>query len=291
MNDMLLTDEPETDDDVAANGLVLAAMTLVTYAIHSGTSHGPARTLVIFVGFAAVLARQRLLRSWWAWGLVTAAFVVDVARNPYGVANHHYVLTYIAAAGAVSLGAGRSRVATLLAHNGRWFVAAIMGFAVVHKLTSPNYVTGVQLSHMLAHGQLAETVWGYCDRCTEIVAANGEVMRTLLSGPPTTGYAPLESPFGGIPLVTLGKLGAFGVILGELWVGLAFALAPRHRVTHASMLLFACGLAVVRHELVFIATLCVLGVWTCPAQLRTERRLYAFCVPLLAALAIVGAGT
>ncbi len=291
MTDLWNGTRDETDDEMIRNDLRAIALVFVAYLLHSSGTVAVPKAIAVFFVLGALVLRPRWLQSWRLWLGVACLMLVDIVRLPFHIANHHYVLTYVSAALTLSLTTHGRNAVVALQTNARWLLVGIMGFAVVHKLASEPYVDGSYLAYMIANGSLGDTVLGYCSGCTEAIEANRPAIAQLMADSPLAPAVELRSPLlhvGGIGLLDWGRIGAVLVIVAELWIVLLYAFVPKHRMTHISTLVFVCGLAFVRQELVFISTVATLGLFACQGRHGGIRRLFAFVVLLATTLSLAG---
>lgn len=261
-----------------------ALVVLLAHAVITTRLPEDVRTLTRVLLFAAIALTPRWPRSWTLWGLLAGILAFELARAPFDLPNHHYALTYITLAMALSLSASESEDAHLRT-GARWILVAIMGWATLQKATSARFMDGSYMGYILATGGFAQPLTVFCESCRAAIESNIAAVAEFRSVEPDAGAAiVLASPFPRLTAVAQ----AFGIsiLAFEAWLALAFAALPDRRPTHWSLLVFAAGLGVLRSEYLFISVVCLLGLLSCGRDLVWERRAYALGAIVFAAGAI-----
>lgn len=264
--------------------IVLAFVCLAYVATTAGFGDPP--RAVAWAGLGAVLLGAVAGRGVWAgWALVAVGLALGIAGRPFAVANHHFVLTWSSLALALALSAPAEERVELVRHNARWLIVAIMGFAAVHKLISPEFMSGSFLTFGIVAGSFGEPLLRFCGNCAGIVEENRQAIAAFRNAVPDSAAAlPLRSPIPDLTAVVRG-FGVSILIVEAALFGL-FLFAPRSRAAHFLVLAFAAGLGIIRQELVFIAVVVALGYLSCPHSLRWLKRAYLVAAVVFTGLAV-----
>ena len=270
---------------VAVRESVALAFVCAAYVATTVGFGDPARA-VAWVGLGIVMFAGAAGRGGWqGWAVVAAGLALGIAGRPLAVANHHYVLTWASLALALALSAPVDERRTLVRHNARWLLVAIMGFATVHKLISGPFMDGSFLGFGIATGAFAEPLLQFCPSCLESIGRNVAAVGEFRTTVPEAGAAvTLIDPVPNLPAVARG----FGLatLLVEAVLFALFLFVPRARATHLLLLAFAAGLGVNRQELTFISVVAVLGFMSCPAEHARLRWAYLAAAVAFSGLAI-----
>lgn len=264
---------------------IVLAFVCTAYVATTAGFDDPARA-VAWAGLGAVLLGAAAGRGVWAgWALVAAGLALGIAGRPYAVANHHFVLAWASLAMALSLSAPVEERQGLVRHNARWLIVALMGFATVHKLASPDFMNGAFLTFGISTGSFGEPLLRFCDGCARIVEENQRTVGAFRALPPDSVAAvTLRPPIAN--LVAAGRAFGASILIVEAALFALFLLAPRGRAAHVLVLAFAVGLAMIRQELVFISVVVALGYLACPSDRTWLKRTYMVAAVVFTGLAV-----
>ena len=155
--------------------LALAFVSLAYVATTAGFDD-PARA-VAWLGLGAVVLGAAAARDVWAgWLIVLVGLVMGIAWRPLAVANHHYVLAWASLAMVLALSAEPDARESLVRHNARWMMVAMMAFATLHKLISPSFMDGSFLAFGITAGSFGEPLFGLCASCAEAIDTNLDIL-------------------------------------------------------------------------------------------------------------------
>jgi hypothetical protein len=151
---------------------------------------------------------------------------------------------------------------------------ALMSIATLQRLLQPAFLDGSYLGFELVHGGFLKPLLPFVGGAARIATANEVTTEAFRVRPPwEVAEVFLAAPVPAIHLLAC----TFAVaILGiEAWVALVMWRYPDKPISHLSLWFFALTLSLLRQELMFITTLCTVGLMACPASLPRIRLGYA----------------
>jgi len=250
--------------------VALAAVAFVAYLATTERLAEDLRALGLLLLFALLVIGTRAAGAWVLWVVMAGIMALGIAARPFDVPNHHFVLTYLAIAMALSLSAGADQAGSVLRWNARWLIVAIMGFATVHRLLSDQFMDGSYVGYMIVTGGFMSPLLQQCGACAEVIANNVDLVAQFRDAVPSPDAGVLlASPVPRLPLVT--GVATAVILLVEALVFVLFLWKPTSSLSHVVLLSFALTLGVIRQEFMFISVLSVLGYLSCPVTHRWIR--------------------
>lgn len=249
-----------TRHDPLGQSFSVALVVFLAYFLTAGLLDESFRVLGTVALFGSVVFFNRFALNPWTWALVFGCLGVGIARRPLDVPHHHYLLACASLAFVFCLSAPRARIRSLLQHNFRWIVVAVMGIATLRWLFQPSFPSGY-LGMEIAVGGFSESILELFPERWAIVEANRELVARLRETP----SAELASVHLASPVPILPHLARFvAVVLLVTGAGssLLMARCPGRRLTHLTLIAFGVTLAALRGELAFVPVLCLLGLFT-----------------------------
>jgi len=240
-------------------------------------------------GLVALLALARGERAGaGAWAAIAVLLAAAIAVEPLAAPNHHVALTWAALAVTLSALLPEAQRHAALADSSRLLLAAIMGFAALHKSIAPGFADGAFFHFLILQGGLAgplleASIPGLSDA---VVLNRAALDAFLWIQPAATGELPMLDPWQ--PLRGVAVCLAWLTLVIEAVAAVFLLYRPRAAATHALLIGFAWSVFALRQESVFLAVVCALGLAACPLGQLAIRRLYVASIVLLSALALVG---
>jgi hypothetical protein len=259
---------------VARTTIVVAAVVYATYLFTEKRLDVNLRTAGVLAAFLIAVFADRYGSRWPAWAAVAAVMIGGIIMRPLEVPNHHYLLTYASAAFALSLTGAPEHRETLLRTNARWLIVALMSIATLQRLLQPAFLDGSYLGFELVHGGFLKPLLPFIGNAAQITDLNDALTEAFRLRPPwEVAEVVLTAPFPAIDLLAYGFAAAILAI--EAWVALMMWRYPERPIAHLSLWFFALSLSFLRQEMMFITTLCTVGLMACPPSLGRIRLGYA----------------
>lgn len=247
-----------------------------------GTGLAIAATALLVV-FSVKLAHRPVF-----WVMALAVLFVSGFTKWQVLANHTWLLAY--ASLGLALGQSLPQVTDLQRAQrwlGRGLLVAIMSFAILHRLFSPEYLSGSFFGFSMATGSFGKFLFetGWFPEALDAFARNREWATLVADQWLTDGLVPyvtLQEPFPHFQ--TIATVMAWVVLVYEFWVAFILAWKPSSRLAHASLGAFVLGLVLIRPETIFLAVVASLGMMVTRPEQKNLRRSYAALVALNLAL-------
>lgn len=259
---------------VARVTTVVAAVVYATYLFTEKRLDENLRAVGVLAAFLIAVFADRYGSRWPSWAALAAVMIGGIVMRPLEVPNHHYLLTYASVAYALSLTGAPEHRETLLRTNARWLIVALMSIATLQRLLQPAFLDGSYLGFELVHGGFLKPLLPLLGDAARITDINDAVTEAFRARPPwELSEVVLTAPFPGIAQLAHGFAAA---ILGiEAWVAFVMWRYPERPISHLSLWFFALTLSLLRQEMMFITTLCTVGLMACPPTLPRVRLGYA----------------
>ncbi len=176
----------------------------------------------------------------------------------------------------------------LFKDNLRWIFVIVMGFATVHKLLNPNFLSGDFIALRVLSGDFFRPLLmsGAFSEINEIVTQNAaKISDFLLKEPSSVDGVTLDS--GKIPFLALKQPFTYSIVGMEFLLALLFAFFSRAKFTLVFLLVFVGSIGLIVSEFEFAATLLFMGLIMCPTDFSVLKRFFRFTFLLYAILAIL----
>lgn len=263
-------------------GVVIAALVFLAYLFTTYRVAENLQTLGVLALFGVLALSGTRANAWFLWMVVTMTLLAGIIARPLDVPNHHFMMTYLAAALSLSLSAPAEERSAHLQNNARWLLIVLMGLATIQKLLSPAFMDGSYISYEIVGGGFAGPVLGLFGETSAITTQNRELITQLRAAPPEAlESVQFQSPFPQIPLLAYSFVAL--ILFMEAWLCFAFWRFPQKLITHLSLIAFALTLGVLRQEFTFISVVCVLGLFSCDPSRKWLRVGYATSAIVFAA--------
>jgi len=255
-----------------------ASLVYVAYMIEAGELPLLIRFTILLLMLYQLLVRPIRL-FWFIWLIVFVLLAIPVLWLRFDLANHHYVLTYLALAFFVSSAGTSTAIPENIAANARWMLVLILGFATLHRLLSPTFPDGSYIGFMLSKGGFFSYITDWFSPARQAIEQNQALLNRLSEHSLTPHEAVvLQPPVPYFGWVTKGIVWMMLVV--EVWLGLAVLLAPGQTFTHLSLLAFVGILSVMRQELEFISILTLVGYAVSDDE-KNLSKVYLLLIPFL----------
>ncbi|WP_149277560.1 hypothetical protein [Pareuzebyella sediminis] len=153
--------------------------------------------------------------------------------------------------------------------NLRWILIVVMGFATMHKVFNPNFMSGDFIAFRVASGDFFRPliISGLMPEIKEVIAQNVENIRTFVRTDPVLGKTIILN-IGTLPYEGLRQPFVYSIIGMELLLALGFVFLDRSKIVLGFLLLFVASIGLVVSEYEFAATLLYMGFVLCPITYR-----------------------
>ncbi|WP_339713353.1 hypothetical protein [uncultured Kriegella sp.] len=176
----------------------------------------------------------------------------------------------------------------LFKENLRWIFVIVMGFATVHKLLNPNFLSGDFIALRVLSGDFFRPLLmsGAFSGISESLTHNAaKISDFLLKEPSSVDGVTLDS--GTLPFLVLKQPFVYSIIGMEFLLTLLFAFFSRHKFTLVFLLVFVGSIGLVVSEFEFAATLLFMGLIMCSDDFGAIKRLFKLTFLLYAILSIL----
>ncbi len=209
--------------------------------------------LLLLLVTATEMAQRFYLLLWISLGLA-----LNVVMNFYVIANHGFVITYIAIALMIACASGED-ASKNIARAAVFLISILMGLALVQKLISPHYMSGYLIGSYLANGYMFKILISLADpNWPQTVHQNLAAQKTLMN------MAPAVSASVSVTIPPM--IQAFAIVL--TWMALASQVVieacvlMRNKMgvwAHYAIILFVLIIYSTRNENVFLSMNLILG--------------------------------
>jgi len=207
--------------------------------------------------------------------------VAGIAYKWYDAPNHMFLFLYL------TLLLFFVKNENDLRDNFRWMVVIIMGFATLHKIINPNFVSGDFLAYRLLSGDFFQPVYmsGLFPKIKDVLDQNYQDIYTFTQGESfLTDQITLKNVQ---PNLMVGlKFFVFSIIGMEFLVAALFAFLYTKRLAFIVLLIFVASIGLIVSEFEFAATFLFMGAIMCPTKFSTLRSMFWATFVLYVVLAL-----
>lgn len=214
---------------------------------------------VLFIGLISWFLFRNKKSHLIIWIFFFALLLTDLYNDYFWVANHHFVLVFIAL--SILIYNYHQRV-EVLQKNIQLLLVIVLLASVVQKLMSSQFMSGNFYYYMSNQGSLFRNFLNFFPENLEIAKSNSKNLFDLHATDPNTSE--------GIVLTNIfPKVGFFSLIFAwitvavESMVAIAILLKPRATWTHLLFATMIIGILCTRFETGFMASLAICGVFLC----------------------------
>lgn len=216
----------------------------------------------LVAGAGVVLLWPRGARRPWVWWAMAALMAAALSSSWMLVDNHVFLATYWLVAIAAALTAPAAHRERALAQAACWLLGLTMLFATVHKLRTPEYLSG-DFFHLtfLTETRFAPLGFVLGEDLAQLATANAERLTTL-KGDPSAG--PIVLRTGGPAIRELARAMSWVVLVFELLLAVLWLVRTETRLgryaRHGALIAFALGTYVIAPVPGFGGILMILGL-------------------------------
>ncbi len=262
--------------------ILIAAAAFLCYFFTSYRIDENEQTIGVIALLSILVGPRWWSVSAWPWLIVLATMLITLAQRPIDVPNHHFVMTYVAAAIILTSLVPAAMRSETLCENARWMLIVLMAFATVQKALSPTFRDGSYLGYELARGGFARPIIPLLGEPSKKMFSNDEKLEEFRSQDPReVPSVELELPTSRFVQVAYGF--AIAILAIELWLAVMMWIAPGALVTHLSLIAFIVSLGVLRQEFTFISVVSAMGLMASDPSRTVLRGTYATLSVLTAA--------
>jgi hypothetical protein len=241
----------------------------------------------LFMPWVLLIMITTTMQRRWVWTLMlsTLMLVINVYLNFYTSANHGFMIAYIGLALLIAISADDE---VLMQKMALWFLTALMGLALIQKMSSPYYMSGNLIGDYILTGQMFKNLITvvYPD-WVNVVHQNVAAGRELATITPQNRNAvDLVVPTG-ITMLIMGL--TYTSIISQFLMEAALLARSRLGIwVHYALLLFVVIIYSTRNENVFLSMNCILGYALTDEQTKSARKFYVIWIFYLLAMELMG---
>jgi hypothetical protein len=265
------------------NGLLLIAALYVLALQYPGLWFKP---LFYFTIFCFVLLKGKDMHNAWLWGIISLFFTSHLISKYYYVANHHFVITYMAWAITLYFLFPHNNEKRLRFHFVA-MLAIILFFSALHKALSASFTNGIyflyemNLGHFFKPMKVLSNDWG------NAVENNKNIYSAFMRKTPVPEqFTSMQEVVAGAEKIA--KIGSILAILMEFAAAAAIWLKPSDKSTHALLLLTIISIFLLRLETGFLALLSLMCLYLSPTNVF--RVIYLLLMIIFATFMVTGLG-
>lgn len=210
-----------------------------------------------------------------------SALVAGILYKWYDAPNHMFLLFYL---GLILLFVKNEDD---IQANLRWIIVIIMGFATLHKIGNPNFISGDFLAYRVLSGDFFIPVYtsGLFPKIQTVLDQNyQEIYEFTRSESFLSGQITLND--GNFNVLAGLKFFVYAIIGMEFLLAVLFAFFFSKRLALFVLLIFVASIGLIVSEFEFAATLLFMGCIMCPANYSSLRPLFWATFVLYAILAL-----
>ncbi len=235
-----------------------------------------------------IILNSKALSQVWFWILISIIMSTPMISNWLEPANHHFVLSYLVLAIAVSISYSPEMRDFRLKEITASIIILLFTVSALQKLISPVYISGEYTTYLSMVGGFFKPIYRISGELTAVFANNNQLVgEMLLADPNQFNSIQFSSPIANIR--TLALLLSICSITLELLVATVFILAKSEKFKHWVLLIFIYSLFITRLEMGFLVTLSLLGLAFCMEN-SPFKLIYLLNILLFLAIMIAGIG-
>lgn len=260
-----MTDElkPSESTDKVREFYKLFVLFIAAYAVGRSPENVLFKLPFVLLALEVIITKRDFLHNTLFWAAITGLLLVDLYFGYLTVANHHFLLVYLAlvALADVRLKPGES----FLEKNIKLLLFITLLFSGLQKLFSPTFLSGDYYYYVLNTGGFFKPLLGYMPEAEATISHNRELIQALNESAPKAGEAIVFKP-AFAHTYTLSLIISWGTVLLELAAAVALLLKPKGRLTHLLLLALIASIFFMRLETGFLSILCILGIFLTPSS-------------------------
>jgi hypothetical protein len=218
---------------------------------------------LLFVGLLSWFLLRNKTKHPILWIAFSIILVLDICTMYFRLANHHFLLTYMAFAVLMFQYYKRKDV---LLKNIQMLLFVVISASVVQKLLSRQFMSGEFYYYMMNRGSLFRFFFNFSPEISEIISANRDSLMALKTTDPNLKESIVLNgvfPNSGVINLYYARI----TVIVELIVGIAILLKPKSTWTHLIFIVMILGILCTRFETGFMALLAVSGLFLCKNSL------------------------
>lgn len=218
---------------------------------------------------------------------ITLGLALNVVMNFYVIANHGFVITYIGIALMVACASG-DNASRNVSRAAVFLISILMGLALIQKLISAHYMSGVLIGSYLANGYMFKTLISLVDpNWPQTVHANLAAQKALMNMAPAAQSS--------VAVTIPPMIQALAIVL--TWAALAsqvmieVCVLARKKLgvwAHYAILLFVLIIYSTRNENVFLSMNLILGYAITDENTKSVRLWYVIGIAYLMIMEAMG---
>lgn len=172
--------------------------------------------------------------------------------------------------------------------NLRFFFIVLMGFATMHKVFNPNFMSGDFIAFRMVSGDFFQPIIdsGLIPGLKEVIAKNMDHIQAFVSTDPKLGES-IDLSAGSLPYGRLIQPFVYAIIGMELLLTVGFILSGRSKLVLGFLLVFVATIGLIVSEYEFASTLLYMGFILCPMSYKSLRIWYRNVLLIYVLLALI----
>ena len=235
----------------------------------------------------AVIAFPFLMKKWAAWLLISVFLTLNLYFNYLHTSNHLFIATYFSWIVTLVL-ISKDDFCEALRSSSKYLLILVMGMAVIHKITSPEFYSGSFMSYEFLFGLRyffpIIMLWPNFDNyISQNQSGLGEIFNKNFSGESSVSFVYPDEEFF---VFTKGL--SFITIFYEAVVVLFLVIYPRYkRLAHILLLSFIWFTYIYTNENSFFSMLCILGYLISYSGQKKFRTAYIITIILMLSMDVL----
>ena len=242
---------------------------------------------LIFPVSLAVIIFPFLMRKWAAWLLISVFLTLNLYFNYLHTSNHLFIATYFSWIVTLVL-ISKDDFTEALRSSSKYLLVLVMGMAVIHKITSPEFYSGSFMSYEFLFGLRYFSpiilLWPNFDNyISQNQSGLGEIFNTNFDGENSVSIVYPDEEF-----FVFTKILSYFTIFYEAVVVLFLVIYPRYkRLTHILLLSFIWFTYIYTNENSFFSMLCILGYLISYSGQKRFRTAYIITIILMLSMDVL----
>ncbi|MCK7588970.1 hypothetical protein M0G43_00130 [Subsaxibacter sp. CAU 1640] len=238
-------------------GLTLFFLFSLTYVITTGVDHRKIKLFLFCLVLTIALLVVKNIKQPILWFLFLIILINDLICDYLVRANHHFLMVYMTISVIIFL--SNSKTVDFL-RNIQLVTAIILFFSGIHKLISPQFISGDFYYYMINTGSFFKPILYFNHEMNDIVLNNKNLISELGKEDPINSTTiTLQNVIPNLDIIS--RAFAWFTIIIELIVGIAIVWKPKSVMTHLLFIMLVVGIFFTRLENGFLTLLAICGIW------------------------------
>jgi hypothetical protein len=212
------------------------------------------KSFLFFVGLAFILFSEKKVFNLYIWYVLFSVLFIDLIANYYRMANHHFLLTYLALIVILYLkGIYNFEVLT---KNIKYLTLIVIALAALQKLFTPQFISGEFYYYMFNSGGFFRPFINRNSEMLEVINSNAAAIKNLeLIDPNKSNTIPFRSIHPNLEFISV--LFSWTTIIYEFIIALLLLIKPKNTITHILLVILIIGIFMTRLETGFLSIITI----------------------------------